>query len=291
LFDLQALADAEGAHPMPVLCRLRGFHVLNTFEDTLHDDLIGVRLDVLGSSLLELSREGAFGPPPPTGSWKIKLNAQLSTAHLQFNSWLALRGEECSQAEFSHLNLSMTTLDCWPTLKSKAKNAAFITAWLSEVAKGFVSDEFTEVRSACLDAFAKIWTLTNESKYPNWQLTDEQCEALETLRQMALLSLHWLSKHCNSHDVFRWKIRPKYHRMDHGLRRAVRTKISPSVYYTFSPEDFMGLVARMCGKCHGSTIIRRGVCRWLLSWFVEMSEVEGTLLPIASYIELMGSLA
>jgi hypothetical protein len=79
--------------------------------------------------------------------------------------------------------------------------------------------------------------------------------------------------------------------MDHGLRRAVRTKMSPSVYYTFSPEDFMGMVARMCGKCHGSTIIRRGVCRWLLSWFVEMSEVEGTLLPIASYIELMGSLA
>ena len=80
----------------------------------------------------------------------------------------------------------------------------------------------------------------------------------------------WLSNYSLGQGDFVYRIRPNFHHLGEGIRRSVRTRVSPSVSYSFAPEDFMGLAARMCGKVHGSSIVRRAVQRWLLLFFVSI---------------------
>ena len=66
-------------------------------------------------------------------------------------------------------------------------------------------------------------------------------------------------KTCASCSVYPYNMRPKFHHYDEGLRRCVRTGAPMSLTYSFTPEDFMGLCARMCATVHGSNISSRGV--------------------------------
>ena len=155
----------------------------------------------------------------------------------------------------------------WPTLKGKAHNSAVVSEFLSEIAQEHQFDHASRIRAQCLQAFVDIWHQIQDTKYPDFKLSAVQCEELEDFRSTALLSYLWLSKHSDNTGTYVYKMRPKSHHFDEGLRRSIRTSISLSVYYSFTPEDMMGLVARMSRRCHPSSIPRRGVSRWLLSFF------------------------
>ena len=240
----------------------------------MHDDPLGIRQDVNGSTLFELASVGAFGPAPDTGSWIEKLDEQLEVAFRMFEDWCAAEGKACSQPAFRVLNLGMSNKSDWTCLKSKAKNSTVVTDWLATLTPGFVRDEASDVRNECVLAFNNIWKLLEQTKFPNWKLSGDQARFLKVNRSMAILSLHYLSKRCTRFGVYRWRIRPKFHRWDHALRRGVRTRVSPTVFYAFSSEDFMGLVARMCSKTHGASIMKRGVERWILSFFCSFDDSE-----------------
>ena len=262
------LADRSG--PIPELCKLRGFHNLNLFEDILHDDLLGLRHELSGSALYEPASEQAFGPPPPLGPWQTKMDVQLAVATRQFRAWCKAHGKNTSQVDFRVLNLSMHTLKDWPSLKGKANNSAIVSEWLCHIASAHIFDERSEMRSVCLQSAVDIWHLIQDTKFPDWVLSKDQMLKLESSRLKCLLGYEWLSKDSYSKSLFRYKLIPKFHHWEHGLRRSVRTSISPSVTYTFSPEDFMGVTSRMCAKVHGSTILKRGVSRWLISFFAAL---------------------
>ena len=246
--------------PLPELTKLRGFHHDNLMEDTVHDDLLGIRQDLVGSALFELAQEGvAFGTAPILGGWKIRMGVQLYRATNEFSVWCRDNGKQCSQSEFRVLHLGMDTLSDWPCLKGKAHNTATVSEWVSMIASRYVFDERSEIRAVCLKAAVDIWHFTQETKYPNWALSESQKRDLETFRLKCLLSYDRLSEDSFSKNIFRYRMRPKFHHWDHGLRRCIRVGMSPSIVYTFSPEDFMGVCARMCSKVHGSTILKRGV--------------------------------
>ena len=188
-------------------------------------------------------------------------------AYHQFNSWANARGLHVSQSTFKCLALKMHKQTDWPGLKGKAHNSAVVSEWLAEVAAEHQFDDASSVRSDCLGAFVGIWKMVQNTKWPDWRMNDSQCAELEELRSTALLSYHWLSKTSCEAGAFRYRMRPKFHHLDEGLRRSVRTGVSMSIYYSFTPEDCMGVVARMCRHIHPSSIMRRGVSRWLLSFF------------------------
>ena len=251
---------------MPELTNLCGWHTQSCFEDCMHDDVLGLRGDLVGSTLFELTQESVFGPAPDSGSWQSKMDSQLAVATRQFQMRAGRHGHSHSHPDFRVLNLSMHRLADWPIQKGKAHNLSVVAEWLAEIAAAHVHDEFSEVRAVCNSAFVDLWNLHLETKFPNFVLNLEQRANLETIRQKALLSYEWLSKTCASCSVYRYNMRPKFHHYDEGLRRCVRTGASMSLTYSFTPEDFMGLCARMCAKVHGSNISSRGVARWLLSF-------------------------
>ena len=214
-----------------------------------------------------------FGAPPASGAWQAKLDLRHSNAYRMFQDWLNQHATGCSQPPFRCLSLQVHRLSDWPCLKCKATNSSLVSAWLQTMACHVKSTEFGLVRLIVLEAFNQIWEMIQQTKFPNHILSGSQRAGLERLREVALLGYHWLSKECASRNMCHYRIRPKFHRWDKGLRRAVRTGVSPSVYYTFSPEDMMGITARACSKIHSSTIMRRGFGRWLLSFFIPRSHI------------------
>ena len=268
------LAEFDPTEPIPQLLRVRGWSIFSLFEDAMHDDLIGQRQDLNGSVLFELAIENAFGLAPDSGGWIEKLDVQLEVAFRMFEQWQCIEGKQCSQPCFRVLNLQMSKKSDWPCLKAKAKNCSVVTEWLATLTPNFVHDELSSVRNVCTQAFNNIWKSIEATKFPNWKLSVEQAEELELQRQLALLSYHFLSKRHVSLKQYKFRIRPKYHHWDHGLRRSVRSKVSMSLFYSFAPEDFMGLIARMCNKVHSVSMSKRAMQRWLLFFFGTLDDEE-----------------
>ena len=57
--------------------------------DVVHDDMLGVLQQFVGSAMLLLARERHFwDPPAPYGTWQEKLQQQLDTAYAEFRKWI-----------------------------------------------------------------------------------------------------------------------------------------------------------------------------------------------------------
>ena len=63
--------------------------------------------------------------------------------------------------------------------------------------------------------------------------------------------------------------RLQFHSLDHAIRLALVWNVSPANWWSFSEEDGMGLVMRICKNLHGGTVEASFFDRWLLQYFNE----------------------
>ena len=70
----------DNGYEIPALAAVIGFHITMMVDDIMHDDCLGVRMELVGGALLSLIDRGYFGPPPAAGSWKERLDTQLGVA-------------------------------------------------------------------------------------------------------------------------------------------------------------------------------------------------------------------
>jgi len=259
------IEEHRHAGTLHCFCEIPGWHINNIFEDVLHDDLLGVRLHACGGALFELAAQGHWRTEHHAG-WQGRLDAAMDMAWSDFVSWLRARGLSCSTSKFSHRVLSMHRQMDWPCLKAKAANCALVCDWLADVAIAAAESEPSIAnRSRCvmLWGFKELWRLFHV--FPT--LSAGEAQALEKARTCALLGYHACSRAAQDRNEFVYPIQPKFHKLDHLCRRAVRTKVSPSTTWTFSDEDSMTWMSRLCSALHGSTLARTPCDRWLLSFF------------------------
>ena len=260
---VQSIADENNGIVSELVLGFEGWHNMNLFEDLLHDDLIGVRLHLIGGILKQLADDGLWGGCD-IGIWTVRLDFQLQCAFNQFCSWANEQNYSHSQARFSSLNLSMSVTTSWPVLKAKAKTAQMISRWLRMPAAALQRNEYEKVRFMTLTGFDDLYTIMEESKWPNWRLTVEQAARLEVARKEALLGYHYLAKEAISQGRFIYKLNPKHHKLDHLFRRSIRTRVSPTLFWTFVLESEMGVASRLVRRLHGASSLRRGVDRYLI---------------------------
>ena len=244
-----------------------GWHNTSDFEDFLHDDLLGLRQHMNGGVLHELCREQAFGAFDECTTWRERLDSQLREAFRFFSTWTSFNGLSHSQPPFNSWNLSMKKMTSEPVLKSKAKNGQVVSAWLTVEAAWYVDTTYNRVRASVMKAFDEVYSIVVATKYPNWRLSESQASDLEQCRMRMLLGYHFLAKKHAENASAHFSLVPKFHKVDHLLRRAIRTRVSPSLWWTFSLESHMGIMARMVHKLHASSSSRRGIERWLLYFF------------------------
>ena len=256
------------------LTRLEGFHVQNNFQDLVHDDLLGLRPHACGATPKNLCDEGTWGAFGSIGNWSDRLDSQLKVAFEQFCLVSKGRRFEHSQAVFSHLNLSMKRKTSESIVKAKATNCQVVSSWLLDMCESSIDTEFKRMQALMMRGFNDSYLIAERTTFPNFVLDDSQAESLETARKQMLLGYHWLAKYNVSRGWSQYHLIPKFHYLDHALRRAVRTKVSPSIFWCFAQESKMGETARLVHKLHGASSMRRGIGRWLVSFFFQLEESD-----------------
>ena len=101
-------------------------------------------------------------------------------------------------------------------------------------------------------------------------LTPPERLQLEQDRQVGLQGYDALSAEARAAGQWRYKMRPKFHKMDHSLRRSVETGWNVSMTWSFAEEDWLGHQCSMVASCHGSALHRRAVQRWLAFFYNEL---------------------
>ena len=269
---LEEQRQLDTLHPF---CNIVGWHNQNIFEDVVHTDCLGVRLCANGGALWELAVGGFWGPVPH-GTWRESMNFVLRMAWNDFAHWMAVNNKRCNITPFSCNLLSMHVQADWPVLKCKAAAAATVTEWLlpiSQTAAGRDgASHHDRMRSLMLWGMDTLW----QEYRADWKLCNSRCVLLEKARKAALFGYNAVSKGNSDIGRFIYPILPKHHHMDHLVRRAIRTRLSPSVVWTFSEEDMMKWIGSVSGKAHGLGVMKSPVCRWLVFW-CNQAEAAGLL--------------
>ena len=257
------------ANPSP-LASQPGWDRTMVVGDVMHDDMLGVRQQFVGSAMLLLARERHFwGPPAPHGTWQEKLQQQLSTAYTEFKKWVRDHGLKCSQTRFKPSTLRLTTLGSWPEANVKAHNCAIISLWICACCKKLFdlhADDEAKELAMTANGFKMLWEIYHDAPR---RLTDHDRQRLETARVRALCGFNSLSQRALNTNRFFFHVIPKYHKLDHTLRFGVRTALNPSSYWTFADEDWIGWMSRLAHSCHSSSMMNRAIFRWQFTYYAQ----------------------
>ena len=79
-----------------------------------------------------------------------------------------------------------------------------------------------------------------------------------------LLTYQWLADDNLKRLTCLFKIKPKHHYFCHVVDKHLGSAVNPKWTHNFQDEDFMGKIARLCGKVNACTVMLRAVQRYLL---------------------------
>ena len=79
--------------------------------------------------------------------------------------------------------------------------------------------------------------------------------------------LHWqgLATRCVENNIYRWKLRPKHHTVDHLARDVKRTRLNPRLLMQcFGDESYLGQIKQVAVHCHSAQVMFRFFERLLI---------------------------
>ena len=224
---------------------------------------------LVAGAIIFAAESGWFGWYADETQWQVRLDRQLQEASLMFCTWEAENGVYCSQPDFRHTNLCMSVSTSTPLLKAKAGNCVIVSRWLASLF-AFKADIGLESRflTSTLWAFVE-WLDINHlcASRGSVLLTPDEISGMRFARQQGLAGFRFLSSFAATNYLNRYNMVPKYHALDHALRRAVRTGVSFGAFWVYRQEDFMGLSARIAAKVHPSAVCVRVIERWISDLF------------------------
>ena len=278
---LQAIFQHAGR--LPVFMHIVGWHPQCLVHDILHDDLLGVRLNACGSSIILLASRGWFGARQAGGKWQDALNVQLGEAYRRFKKWTKDHQVSHSVKRFKHTSFGLASLTDRPTVRAKGKNSAAVSLWIAAESReasqsqALRGDHVITVLSNMLHGFSVLWCLYSSGCL---KFVPRQVRQLQEARSVALENYHWLALHFSEHQAGKFEslflIQPKLHKLDECLRCAARTAYNPGWHWTMADEDFIGMVARLVRTTHRLTVNYRAMQRWLWTTFMNMGECSSS---------------
>ena len=276
---LQSLSDM--GLDLPPLITVIGFCKSMIIDDAMHDDMLGVRMEMVGSCLLTLIEKGYFGlPGMDGGTWKDRLDTQLLKAYRHWRKWLRSTGHASSHSQFRCTQLGLSTKDDWVLMKGKAHDFGVLSVWLTDCTRDHVRTgvdidgraldpigPMDRVLATTMAGFRSLWWLYHSDAV----LAQHERIELEESRKIALQGFNTLSSYAKASGQWKYKMRPKFHKLDHALRRTVRTGWNMGMLWSFGEEDWLGQQCHMTGNCDSRSLHRRAVQRWLAFFFNELT--------------------
>jgi len=120
---------------------------------------------------------------------------------------------------------------------------------------------YSKMRATCVWAMADyLHTLGNNGLVMSW----EARQRAHVSGQRFLMRYQWLAATCFDQRKCLYKLRPKHHYYAHVCDRHLHSAVNPRFYHNFQDEDFMGKIARLCGKVNSASVMLRAMQRYLL---------------------------
>ena len=94
-----------------------------------------------------------------------------------------------------------------------------------------------------------------------------------------LRSTEILAGLCWEHQLMAFKMRPKHHCLLHLALEVQCTKLNPKAYHVFADESFLGKIKAIARKCHGRSMQKRVLERWILSLSLFLRCDDWTVYP------------
>ena len=234
---------------------------------------------LVGGAIIFAAESGWFGWYVDETLWQVRFDRQLEAASLMFQLWMAEDGVNCSQPNFRHTNLSMSVTTSTPFLEAKAANCVVVSRWLASLF-AFRADIGLESRflTSTLWGFVE-WLDINHlcASRGSVLLSPDEVGRLRVARQLGLSGFRFLSSFAATNYLNRYNMVPKYHALDHALRRAVRTGVSFGAFWVYRQEDFMGVSSRIASKVHPSAVCVRVIERWISDFFDHDSDSDESI--------------
>ena len=130
--------------------------------------------------------------------------------------------------------LLLGSCTCWPEFKGKARNIAVVSLLLAdEVRTVAENDAAWAPLASTLWGFAAMHCVYTSS---GQQLTEIEAQKLSDARSAGLDGYHWLYRDASRRGIFGYVRKPKFHKLDEAVRKAVATRRNPALLWSFSDE-------------------------------------------------------
>ena len=86
---------------------------------------------------------------------------------------------------------------------------------------------------------------------------------------------HWLSLNASQTNRYAYLLRPKFHKLDDCVRKAIKTRRNPAWFWTFADESWVGAISNFSGSAHNRCLAQRVPSRWLAIFVLELLEGAG----------------
>jgi hypothetical protein len=236
---------------------IEGFRAETLYWDLMHIIYIGFGRDLLGSAIGELLIEGLL---PPEGTEAAALRAWW----LGFTQW-------CKQNRICAPPGTLTLSGIgwgqgkteYPELLTRFKASAvkvmiaYIAVYTDRVCTGSMH---SRVRTTCCWALAEFCFVLDGAS-----LILKPCEVRRARRagSLFLCSYQYMSAEALRNQIRLWKIKPKMHYFCHVLD-SLGDLPNPRHVECFTDESYLGKVKALGQKCHGATISKRILQRYII---------------------------
>ena len=90
-------------------------------------------------------------------------------------------------------------------------------------------------------------------------------QEISRMLHLHLRSTEFLAAHCWQHGVMAFKMRPKHHYIWHVAMDVAKTRLNPRLHHVWSDEKFLGCIKKVACRCHGATVQKRAIERYLIA--------------------------
>lgn len=97
-------------------------------------------------------------------------------------------------------------------------------------------------------------------------------QEISDLLRAHLRSTEYLASMCWQRGYLAFKMRPKHHYCWHVAREVRVTQINPNSNHCWSEEKFLGCLKRIACRCHGATVQKRALERYIVALSAYMAK-------------------
>ncbi|CAK9118510.1 unnamed protein product [Durusdinium trenchii] len=145
------------------------------------------------------------------------------------------------------------------------KTIADLCAWSLHYEDGEM-----QLLNVCAFSLAKAIELIDNS---GLILSSEEASEITKFLLMHLRTTRRLASICWGNAIMAFKMRPKHHYLWHIAMDVTATKLNPRLFHVWEDEKFLGRIKRIATKCHGGTVQRRALERYVLALSNYMSSL------------------